>query len=252
MSEPSVISQLRNFQTQTSPTVEETIQNNGVVLYKRKKYFLQDFKDSISFLGIVVIIMIYLRDISMLRLILRGYNQMTLANPFPRHPDTIPLTDLNKRALTKFLLIGILFSNGFCFLNHLLFGIVDERFTSDGYINCGLTIQFIGERVPTSRFELLALDLLITVLQLLYHSLMCVIDDSEVLRTVDQSDESGESNYKKQLDSDGYNGNVELLSIDLYENVKNVLNYQETLQYPSFRPPQEASTNNLPTPGGFV
>lgn len=251
MSEASVLTQLRSFDTQTTPTIEETIQNNRIVLYKRKKHFLQDLKDTINFLGIIVIAMIYLRDISMLRLLLRGYNQMTLSNPFPPHSEAIPLTDQNKRALTKFLLLGILLSNGYCFISHLLFGVINSRYTSNGYIYCGLTLQFIGEKVPNSRLQLLLLDLLITGLQLIYHSLMCLVDNSEVLRNSPVETEIEEGDSTKSVELDGYQGNIHLLSINLYENLKTVLSYQETLQYPSFQRTNENHTM-LPTPGSFV
>lgn len=247
----SVVTQLRNFETQTMPTAEEIIQSNGAILYKRKKYFLTDFRECIKFLGLVVIVIIYLRDISMLRLVLRTYSQVSLTNPFPQE-DTMSLSDENKRALAKFHLVGVLFSNGFCFIIHLLFGVVDSRFVSgSGFLNGGLTIQFIGEKQPSSRLELLLLDILVCFLQLIYHSLMCVIDDSEVLAKVELLEENDDESNKKLLENDGYNGNVDLITVNLLSNIKKVLNYPETLHYPNFMQ-TDPELSSVQPPGAYV
>jgi len=255
MIDTSLEAQFHDFRNQSHPTTDETIVNNRSVLYKRKKFFLNDLKASFKMLGIVLIVVAYLRDMSMIRLALRGFVHASLANPFPTSSDNVTLTDENKRALTKFLLVGIFITNAICFITHLIFGTYSNY--GKTYLQGGISLQFIGERVPSTRIELLLLDVAVLLLQLTYHSLMCVVDASKVLlldpqESTADSQLEAESSTKLQLEADGYNGNVTLLSIDLVKDIKTVLAYEEKLQYGTF--PSQRSSLNTPfsTPGAFV
>ena len=57
----------------------------------------------------------------------------------------------------KISLRGLIIGNLFCLLTHLIFGIYRESPSGDGYLHGGITIQFIGDRLPYSRFELIIL-----------------------------------------------------------------------------------------------
>ena len=136
----------------------------------------------------------------------------------------------------KISLRGLIIGNLFCLLTHLIFGIYRESPSGDGYLHGGITIQFIGDRLPYSRFELIILDLLVFI-QLVFHSLIGVIDDSEVLQVTPIQHGNGNNDasmVEEQLDGtfgldrvhieeDGYNGNVYLLTIDILGNIKKCL-----------------------------
>ena len=136
----------------------------------------------------------------------------------------------------KISLRGLIIGNLFCLLTHLIFGIYRESPSGDGYLHGGITIQFIGDRLPYSRFELIILDLLVFY-TIGFHSLIGVIDDSEVLQVTPIQHGNGNNDasmVEEQLDGtfgldrvhieeDGYNGNVYLLTIDILGNIKKCL-----------------------------
>lgn len=260
----SLEEQFRSFSTSIYPTTEEIIENNASVLYKRKKFFLEDLRRIFKGIGYILIALAYLRDISMFRFIIRGFAQFSISNPYPVPSPNVILSDENKRAMAKFLLLGVFASNLFCFVCHLIWGAykiapqvllsaevnsshgflagsssndydVTQGFGS-GVLNMlygGLTVQFIGERLPYSRLELLVLDFFIFVVQITYHGLMCVVDDSRILQTMKKSNGNNddEENYMSPaIRDDGYNGNVDLLSLDIVSNVKKVLKYEHKFQ----------------------
>lgn len=237
-------SQLRDFQTQTCPTVEQTVQNNASVLYKRKKFFLGELRQIIYMSGYIILLIIYLRDISMLRLVLRAGLHQVISDPYGpyRYSNTV-VPDKQKRATTRFLLMNVFGINLFCFIIHLFFGVYSKSLSKDNYLHGGLSVQFIGERLPSTRLELMSLDLLVFAIQLVHHNLVCVVDDSKVLATKTPSAEDvapvlrpsasgGLGSFQMaHADEDGYNGNVHLLTIDLFHSIKEVIAYEERYQY---------------------
>lgn len=89
----------------------------------------------------------------------------------------------------------------------------------DGYYHGSSTIQFIGEKAPISQIGTLFYDVVISGLQLVYHALMCGTDDLEVLSvSVPRSDEFGSVSLESV--SDGFDGNVTVISIDVLQNIK--------------------------------
>lgn len=231
--------QLRDFHTQTYPTVEQTIQNNSSVLYKRKKFFLGELRQTVYMAGYVILLIIYLRDISMLRLVLRAGLHQVVSDPYSpyRFANTV-VPDKQKRATTRFLLMNVLGLNVFCIMVHLVFGVYSLSLSMDNYLHGGLSVQFIGERLPSSRLELVALDLLVFAIQLIHHYLTCVVDDSKVLATKNEEhplrpivSEGMGSFQMPHADEDGYNGNVHLLTIDVVQSIKDVMAYEERYQY---------------------
>lgn len=257
MSNINLENQLRDFQSQRFPTDEQTIINNASVLYKRKKYFLQDLRSSMKFLGFILLGIVYLRDLSMLRLVIRAFTQYSISNPYPTPSMRITVSEESKKALTKFLLIGVFSGNVFCLLIHLLFGSYKVAESTNGFLHGGMTLQFIGERVPFSTLELILLDIGILFVQLVYHSLMCMTDDSKVLEIKHphkNTENTIDSMENSELEGDGYNGNVQLLTIDVLGNIRKALMFKERfqIQASTFSEPALEPTPQQPMPGSFV
>lgn len=258
MSNINLESQLRDFQSQTYPTEEQTIVNNASILYKRKKYFLQDLRSSVKFLGFVLLGIVYLRDLSMLRFGIRAFAHYSLSNPFPTPSMNMTVSDESKKALSKFHFVMVLSVNSFCCLMHLVFGSYKTTLSPDGFLHGGMSIQFIGERLPYKNIELIVLDICIFFIQMVYHSLMCMTDDSEVLETklpqINTESNIEQSEYE-ELQGDGYGGHVRLLTIDVLGNARKVLLYKGRLQMQPLILTQDTTTlegQPPPIPGSFV
>lgn len=251
MADINLDQELPEFFTQQYPSPEETIINNNSTLYKRKKYFLGEVRHSMKFIGFLIIIMVYLRDISMVQLAIRGFCHYAVSNPYP---SSHLYTEESKKGLAKFLLISILTVNGFCGMMHLVFGVETESPSGSDYLYGGMTIEFIGERLPTGRLELFVYDMIILFDQLVLHTLMCFVDDSEVLTVkpsrLQQEAEGTDDLMTKPYDySDGYTGDVMLLTIDLVKSIRTVMSY-ENLGMDDPSAIQEGPFNYR-VPGGF-
>ncbi|ODV78073.1 uncharacterized protein CANTADRAFT_27019 [Suhomyces tanzawaensis NRRL Y-17324] len=230
---------LSDFLTQTYPTVEQTIVNNASVLSKRKRFFLQDLRHSFKAVGFILLAIIYLRDQALLMLIIRGLVHVSISNPFTELDSRTQMSDENKKGLTKFLLTGVLVGNVCCFLVHAYFGVYTDSPWQDKNLHGYYTVQFIGERLPYSVIELLLLDVLLFVVQIVFHALMCVTNDAIIL---DQKRVEDNDNIDEPfLESDGYNGGVFLTTLDLIPNIYQVLSYQ--LPYPNAMARTNLSTN---------
>lgn len=241
-------SQIQEFQTQTYPTVEQTIQNNASLLYKRKRFFLEEFRQSINVIGFAVILLVYIRDQSSIRFFIRAFLQYSISNPFPLSTARLELTEETKKLHVKHLLISVILFNIICTLLHLIFGVYSESGTADGYFHGSLSIQFIGERLPYNRLELLIYDGIIFFTQLVYHNLMCLTDDSKVLETHHHQEGRNEN---LDTESDGYNGDVQLISIDLIPMIRKALEFSGRYNYlPTNDLNRSLSTPTFP--GSFV
>lgn len=235
MSFPSQVeAHVSEFDSQTYPTVEQTIINNASVLYKRKKHFLGDLRQLMNGIAMIMIGIVYLRDMSMIGFATRAFSQYSLSNPFPVTESNMMLAPTSKQVLTKFLLIVVLGSNLFIIFIHLVFGVYSKSPSPDKFLHGGATIQFVGERVPYSRWELLILDVLILFTQLVFHNLMCVTDDSEVLETkrslVNLGDDFAVD--RSEIEGDGYSGNVSLIKIHLFRDLRKILGSLVRVQFP--------------------
>lgn len=205
------------FDSQRYPTVEETAANNASVLYKRKKFFLLDLRKTAASLGYVLIAMVYLRDASMSSFLARTMLQHFLSDPF-RPPLHILLGDDASReeARTYAKIVFIIFFNGMSVFFHLI-----GSSPSSGTLHGSLTVQFIGERA-SSKWVLVSLDLAVLASQLVFHAVTCGVDDSEILRSVSAS-VSDDGSVSVEAASNGYNGNVTLLTVDLWLHVRKLL-----------------------------
>jgi hypothetical protein len=242
--------ELRAFAHDVLPTPEETAANNALVAYLRRKFFLRDLRRVFNAAGYVLIALAYLRDILLVRFAVRAFAQFLISNPFPVPSATAVLSDANKRAMAKFLLLGVLAANALCAVLHAVWGAYlvapqlavaaspsggaggapggggDSIGSGAGVAAAGLnllygglTLQFIGERMPFLRLELVLLDAAILMVQLVYHGLTCVLDDSAVLAA--------------GATDDGYTGAVELVLVNVWANVRQVLRYEHKFEMPA-------------------
>ncbi|RLV90372.1 hypothetical protein JA1_004596 [Spathaspora sp. JA1] len=246
---------IREFNTRQYPTQEQTITNNKQILYKRKKYFLRDLRESIRLIEIVVIAIIYLRDISLFRLFIRSTIHFGIVNIHPPPEIGIDVSETHKKSMIKIALLNVISGNIICILFHLLFG--PERGHDSSRLYGGISIEFIGERVAYNRLELLILDLFIFFIQLVLHNLVGVVNDAEILEQstqqaelIDPTNSSsacavGGSIDKAHIEGDGYDGNVFLLSIDLIGNIKQVMKHEISLQRLDIGDSSQ-STQNIP------
>ncbi|EMG50587.1 hypothetical protein G210_2096 [Candida maltosa Xu316] len=169
---------------------------------------------------------------SFLKLLIRTMTHISIINVNP--PPALELPEDYRKTLVKISLYVVIWGNLFCIFLHLVFGVYTDSPTKDGYLHGGITVQFIGERFPYSRFELIALDLLVFLTQLVFHNLIGVVKDSEVLESKvsddieEDQEQSGSGKFHNE--GDGYNGNVHLLTIDILDSIKKVREFKVNLQ----------------------
>lgn len=242
--------ELLDFQRQKVPTPQQTVQNNNSILIKRKRFFLSDLKESIQFLEIFLIVLIYLRDLSFLKLLIRATVHLSILNIDPKIISRITnIPEDYKKSLTKVSLRGVIIGNLFCIFWHLIFGVGSSYSNDKGYLYGGITIQFIGDRIPFNRFEVILLDILVFLTQLIFHNLFGVVNEKDVFEIKQVNEENGNDEVDEDEriydEGDGYNGNVELLTIDLLGNIKKVMNYKISLQ------PINLNNESTQMPGAF-
>lgn len=213
-----------DFLAQQYPSVEETVANNASVLYRRKKHFLGNLRQLVDGTGYVIIGLIYLRDILMFLAALKAFFHYCILNPYPTPSPTITVSDSAKKRMRRFILISVFGINFLCVVKHIILGPAE---LDDGYLYGGLTVQFIGEKLPKSKLAVLLLDLLLFCVQLVYHSLMCCTDDSEVLKTTPLLISEDDTLCRLEIEADGYNGNVSLITVDLFQGIVDTMAYFE-------------------------
>ncbi|KAK9450542.1 uncharacterized protein V1518DRAFT_414114 [Limtongia smithiae] len=128
------------------------------LLEKRRQEFARHLIRSLDVLSYCHLMFIYFMDISLLRLLVRGIVQLNYLTP---KPFPIP-----RAARTRTVYFVILGASLYCFAVHLFFALPVSREANAGYLHGGLTIQFVGQKAPTSRIQLLWFDIIVAVLQL--------------------------------------------------------------------------------------
>ncbi|KAK7203501.1 hypothetical protein BZA70DRAFT_66192 [Myxozyma melibiosi] len=128
------------------------------LLEKRRQEFGRHLIRSLDILSYCHLLYIYFMDISLLRLLLRSVIQLNYLTP---KPFPMPRT-----ARTRLIHVVILASNTYCLLVHIFANLPVSREANAGYLHGGLSIQFIGQKAPASRTQLLAADIVVLVLQL--------------------------------------------------------------------------------------
>lgn len=208
------------------PSVEETLQNNASLRYKQKRLFLADLRTLMGTLGSAVIGILYLRDVSALIFCLRAIVQFLLSNPYAHHWQYESLLQEVAREQQRwFLFWSVVLVNSISFLCHLFFGAYASSSASDQQLHGGLTLQFLGERLPRGKHELVMFDCLLAVLQTLYFCLMCTTEDLDVLHGRVTEIESIDERVLLDIVSDGFDGNVDLLTLDIWEGIRALWRY---------------------------
>lgn len=210
------------FTSQEFPTVEQTITNNATLLYKQKKHFLANIRTLIGTLSITMVGLLYLKDFSLLLFCPKVLLNFFLSNPFMTNVPGVVFEDKTKHSYSVFLLGWVLFINGGSFIYHL-----NTRPASgaspDEWLHGYFSLQFIGESPVAFAGELLLYDVFLFILQIVYFCLMCATDDLNVLLSLSyEVNESSDGVVRLDILSDGYNGDVSLLTLDIWDKVQTV------------------------------
>lgn len=193
-------SEIRSFQTQLFPSAEDISITNGHALYKQKKLFLNDLRQGFKVLGFLLIGLLYLRDNSLVLLIIKFNMHYRVSLCRGTDNPTLPTeaTFLGQRTVGTHM---------FAMLYHLVFGVFTPH-TNDHFLHGSLTVQFIGETAPSGRLELFLLDLVTFAAVWIYYCLMCHTEDTEVLLPVPDTDIA-----RCRSEGNGYTGRVHLMDI---------------------------------------
>lgn len=215
------------FDSQTYPTVEQTIAHDSSMLYRQKKHFLKELRHLLGLTGYVIIAIIYLRDLSMSLFLMKTFLQFVLTKPIPEPlPSYISQAEARKQN-GNFTIILIILSAVISLGVHILQGPYNSETLLDRQLHGGITMQFIGERVAYTRVELVLLDLFLTAMQLYYHALQFNTDDLQVLSPV-RANPLPESDSEEPIPpQDGFNGNIMLVTLDAWDSLCASLRYRK-------------------------
>lgn len=128
----------------------------------------------------------------------------------------IALTSVERAEQRMFLLFGVVFGTLASIVVHLIYGSYKSSKMGDHQLHGGFTVQFIGERVPYGSWELLLYDVLIFCSQYVYFCVMWATDDLAVLLNPIAELSGDEATVNNELISDGFDGNVFIMTIDLW------------------------------------
>lgn len=235
MSSVHLEQQLREFETQRFPTDAQTVTNNAQVLYKCKKYFLDQLWQSITFVGYLLSALIYMKDASLLVLFLHAGTQFIIVS----HKNAFSMPSVvSEKAASKYLLVTTCFANTCCILGHVL--------STPGPTG-GLIISFLPERTPY-KAELLVYDVIVFFVQLVCHC-MATMRTEELMADTPrgQLDDFG---ARADSCGDGYNGDVYLTRIDVMRRCFDVMKYR--IDFEALYAQEQAEAGPMPTVGAYV
>lgn len=130
---------------------------------KRKAHFDRHLSNSFDLLIFVQLVIIYLYDVSTVKLFLGLLLQMTVLSPRLREfPAPVPI---NKRQV----IMTIVAYNGLCLSLHSIYG--PPQASTGKYLHGSLTIEFIGVKQLSSRVPLIIFDVIVMMLQLCMFSI---------------------------------------------------------------------------------
>ncbi|KAK9376373.1 uncharacterized protein V1513DRAFT_457300 [Lipomyces chichibuensis] len=141
------------------------------LLEKRRQEFGRHLIRSLDVLSYCHLLYVYLMDISLLRLLLRSIVQLNYLTPKP-----FPIPRVARTPIVYFV---ILIANTYCLLVHLFANLPVSREANGGYLHGGLTIEFIGQKAPASRLQLICSDLIIVTLQIVILTISNNMNDEE-------------------------------------------------------------------------
>ncbi|KAK9388375.1 hypothetical protein V1515DRAFT_442223 [Lipomyces mesembrius] len=145
------------------------------LLEKRRQEFGRHLIRSLDVLSYCHLLYVYLMDISLLRLLLRSIVQLNYLTP---KPFPIP-----RMARTPIVYFVILIANTYCLLVHLFANLPVSREANGGYLHGGLTIEFIGQKAPASRLQLICSDIIVVTLQIVILTISNNMNDEESTTT---------------------------------------------------------------------
>lgn len=205
--------EIREFLTQRLPNDDQTRTANKQSLYKLKKLFLQDMRQSFQALGYILMLLQYLGDNSLVLLIFKS--NMHYRASLARGKDKV--TGADEAVLIGQRIIGTYIFSAFY---HIIFGIFIPV-TSDRFLHGSLTIQFIGEAPSSSTLLFLVYDVFTFAIAWIYFILMCQVEDLEILQPSEPSLSQEVENHhtRQQLDGNGLTGNVFLMTIKPIESL---------------------------------
>ncbi|KAK9491517.1 hypothetical protein V1508DRAFT_205972 [Lipomyces doorenjongii] len=145
------------------------------LLEKRRQEFGRHLMRSLDVLSYCHLLYVYLMDISLLRLLLRSIVQLNYLTP---KPFPIP-----RPARTPIVYFVILIANTYCLLVHLFANLPVSREANGGYLHGGLTIEFIGQKAPASRLQLICSDIIVVALQIVILTISNNMNDDESTTT---------------------------------------------------------------------
>ncbi|KAK9454455.1 hypothetical protein V1511DRAFT_502052 [Dipodascopsis uninucleata] len=87
----------------------------------------------------------------------------------------------------------IILSNAYCFFIHMFSSLPVSREANSGYLHGGLTIEFIGQRAPASRFQFFISDIIIVILQIAILLISFIMFESENMQSSTTSSNSNSS-----------------------------------------------------------
>ncbi|KAI9745227.1 MAG: hypothetical protein M1818_001505 [Claussenomyces sp. TS43310] len=124
---------------------------------KKKADFINDIMLNLDLLIYAELCIIYCMDCSFFRLLVRFLAQLMFLTPKPQFVQAVP---------KHHPYVGAIFgTNFFCLLLHTITKRPQAGELTRGYLHGSLFIDFIGQKGPTSKLQLIALDFLILALQ---------------------------------------------------------------------------------------
>ncbi|KAK9472202.1 uncharacterized protein V1510DRAFT_418250 [Dipodascopsis tothii] len=128
------------------------------LLDKKRQEFARHLVRSLDVLCYAHLVYLYLMDISLLRLVIRSVIQLNYLTPKPF---------AMRQARAPIVLAIVVATNAYCVLVHAVSRLPVSREANAGYVHGGLTIEFVGQRPPTWRVQLVATDAIVLGLQVL-------------------------------------------------------------------------------------
>jgi len=124
---------------------------------KKKADYITDIMLNLDVLIYAELCAVYYMDCSFFRLLVRSMAQLMFLTPKPHFVPPVP---------KHHPYIGAIFgTNLFCIILHLITNRPQAGEMTRGYLHGSFIIDFIGQKGPTSKFQLVILDLLILALQ---------------------------------------------------------------------------------------
>lgn len=232
------------FLSQRYPTVEQTLVNNASSLYQQKRLLLAEFRNLMGSIGCILIAIAYLRDVTFLPFLFRLLTQLSLS--VPSKPlslfANLPLSEREKSEQRMFLFTAVFFSSFASVILHLIYGPYRSSRMGDHQLHGGFTVQFIGERLPFGLWELLLYDVLIFCCQYIYFCIMWATDDLVILQNRAADITSDEAAVENDLLSDGFDGNVFLLTIHLWQTLRQISVHRNS-EDENVRPPANVTAS---------